>query len=58
VLIAAKDDGQNTLPARVLEPDRTAYGSYYGFGELFRFLGHHLINDHMHMDMKIQAVRI
>ena len=49
VLIAAKDDGQHLTGQGVLELDRTAYGSHYGSGKLFRFLGPHVVNDHQHL---------
>ncbi|MCE9612299.1 MAG: YceI family protein [Chthoniobacter sp.] len=55
VLIAAKDDGQHLTGQGVLELDRTAYGSHYGSGKLFRFLGPHLVNDHIHLHVKIHA---
>ncbi|MGB8169378.1 MAG: YceI family protein [Chthoniobacteraceae bacterium] len=57
VLIAAKDDGQHLIGQGVLELDRTAYGSHYGSGKLFRFLGPHLVNDHIHLHVKIHAER-
>ena len=33
------------------------YGSHYGSGKLFRFLGKHLVNDHIHLHVKIHADR-
>lgn len=57
VLIAAKDDGQHLTGQGVLELDRTAYGSHYGSGKLFRFLGPHLVNDHILLHVKIHAER-
>jgi polyisoprenoid-binding protein YceI len=57
VLIAAKDDGQHLTGQGVLELDRTAYGSHYGSGKLFRFLGQHVVNDHIHLHVKIHAER-
>ena len=57
VLIAAKDDGQHLTGQGVLELDRTAYGSHYGSGKLFRFLGQHVVNDHVHLHVKIHAER-
>ena len=38
------------LPAEIF-----AYGSHYGSGKLFRFLGQHLVNDHIHLHVKIHA---
>jgi polyisoprenoid-binding protein YceI len=57
VLIAAKDDGRHLTGQGVLELDRTAHGSHYGSGKLFRFLGPHLVNDHIHLHVKIHAER-
>ena len=37
--------------------DRTAYGSHYGSGKLFRYLGPHVVNDHIHLHVKIHAER-
>lgn len=56
VLIAAKDDRHLTGQG-VLELDRTDYGSRYGSGKFFRFLGQHLVNDHVQLHVKIQAVQ-
>src|SRR5678815_3552531 len=47
VLIAAKDDGQHLTGQGVLTLDRTAYDSHYGSGKLFRYLGQHVVNDHI-----------
>ena len=58
VLIAAKDNGQHLTGQGVLELDRTAYGSHYGSGKLFRFLGPHLVNGHIHLHVKIHAERV
>ncbi len=35
-----------------------AYGSHYGSGKLFRFLGQHVVNDHIHLHVKIHAERL
>jgi polyisoprenoid-binding protein YceI len=56
-LIAAKDDGQRLTGQGVLSFDRTAYGSHYGSGKLFRYLGQHVVNDHIHLHVKIHAER-
>ena len=42
----------------VLELDRTVYGSYYVSRKLFRFLGPPLVNDHIHLHVKIHVDRI
>ncbi|MCE9609441.1 MAG: YceI family protein [Chthoniobacter sp.] len=55
VLIAARDDGQHLTGQGVLTLDRTAYGSHYGSGKLFRYLGQHVVNDHIHLHVKIYA---
>jgi polyisoprenoid-binding protein YceI len=57
VLIAAKDNGQHLTGQGILELDRTAYGSHYGSGRLFRFLGQHVVNDHVLLHVKIHAER-
>ena len=57
VLLAATDDARRLTGQGVLELDRTAYGSTYGSGKLFRFLGPHLVNDHIHLHVKIHAER-
>jgi hypothetical protein len=41
----------------VLTHDRTEFGSHYGSGKLFRFLGKHIVNDHIHLHVKIHAER-
>lgn len=57
VLIAAKDDARHLTGQGVLTLDRTAYGSQYGSGKLFRFLGPHVVNDDIHLHVKIHADR-
>ncbi|MDR3406166.1 MAG: YceI family protein [Chthoniobacter sp.] len=57
VLIAPSADGQRLTGQGQFELDRTAYGSHYGSGKLFRFLGPHLVNDHIHLHVKIHAER-
>lgn len=44
VLIAIADNDRITTQD-VLELDRTDFGSHYGSGKFFRFLGKHLVND-------------
>ena len=55
VLIAAKDEGRHLTGQGVLEIDRTEYGSQYGSGKLFRFLGQHVVNDLVHLHVKVVA---
>jgi polyisoprenoid-binding protein YceI len=55
VLIAI--DGPRLTGQGVLSLDRTEFGSHYGSGKLFRFLGKHIVNDHIHLHVKIHAER-
>jgi polyisoprenoid-binding protein YceI len=54
-VIAAADDGSLSGQA-VLDLDRTEFGSVYGSGRFFRFLGKHVVNDIIHLHLKIRAV--
>jgi polyisoprenoid-binding protein YceI len=56
VLIAM--DGPRIIGQGVLTLDRTEFGSHYGSGKLFRFLGKHIVNDHIHLHVKIHADRL
>ena len=56
-VIAAKDDAHHLTGQGMLTLDRTAYGSHYGSGKLFRYLGPHVVNDHIHLHVKIHAER-
>jgi len=58
VLIAPSDDGRQLTGQGQFEFDRTAHGSHYGSGKLFRFLGKHIVNDHVHLHVKIHADRV
>lgn len=55
MLIATTEDGQRLTGQGQFELDRTDYGSHYGSGKLFRFLGKHLVNDLIHLHVKIHA---
>ena len=55
VLVAANEDGSRLTGQGQFELDRTEFGSHYGSGKLFRFLGQHLVNDHIHLHVKIHA---
>jgi polyisoprenoid-binding protein YceI len=57
ILVAVSDDGRRLTAQGVLEFDRTAHGSRYGSGKLFRFLCKHLVNDYVHLHVKIHAER-
>ena len=50
-------DGPRLTGQGVLTFDRTEFGSHYGSSKLFRFLGKHIVNDHIHLHVKIHAER-
>ncbi len=51
----ASADGKRLTGQGVLEVNRTEFGSIYGSGRFFRFLGKHLVNDLIHLDVMIHA---
>lgn len=55
-VIAAADSDHLTGQAQ-FEIDRTQFGSHYGSGRLFAFLGKHVVNDHVHLHIKLHAKR-
>lgn len=55
-VVAAADADHLTGQAQ-FELDRTQFGSHYGSGKLFAFLGKHVVNDHVHLHLKIHAKR-
>ncbi len=55
-VIAAADADHLTGQAQ-FELDRTQFGSHYGSGKLFAFLGKHVVNDHIHLHIKLHATR-
>jgi polyisoprenoid-binding protein YceI/rhodanese-related sulfurtransferase len=55
-VIAAADADHLTGQAQ-FEIDRTQFGSHYGSGRLFAFLGKHVVNDHIHLHVKLHARR-
>jgi polyisoprenoid-binding protein YceI len=57
VLLAAASADRLTAQAQ-LDLDRTAFGSIYGSGRFFRFLGQHVVNDHVHLHVKLHANRL
>ena len=57
MLIATTEDGQRLTGQGQFKFDRTDYGSHYGSGKLFRFRGKHLVNDLIHLHVKIHAKR-
>lgn len=55
-VIAAADANHLTGQAQ-FEIDRTQFGSQYDSGRLFAFLGKHVVNDHIHLHVKLNAKR-
>lgn len=56
-LIASADGSRLTGQAQ-FELDRTRFGSVYGSGKFFRFLGQHVVNDLIHLHVKLHADRV
>jgi N-ethylmaleimide reductase len=54
-ILAAMADSRRFTAQGTLDLDRTRFGSHYGSGKLFRFLGKHLVNDHIHLHVKLHA---
>lgn len=54
-ILVATADGRRLTAQGVLDLDRTQFGSSYGSGRLFRFLGKHIVNDHIHLHLKVHA---
>lgn len=52
---AATTDGSRLTAQATLDLDRTRFGSIYGSGRFFRFLGKHLVNDIIHLHLKVHA---
>lgn len=56
--IVAADAGDGQLAGQALiDLDRTEFGSIYGSGRFFRFLGQHVVNDIVHLHVKIHATK-
>jgi polyisoprenoid-binding protein YceI len=55
-VIAASDADHVTAQAQI-EIDRTLWGSRYGSGKFFAFLGRHVVNDLVALHLKIVAAR-
>ena len=55
-VIAAAEADRLTGQAQ-FEIDRTQFGSHYGSGRLYAFLGRHVVNDHVHLHVKLHARR-
>lgn len=56
-VVALRPDGQSLTAQAVIEVDRTEFGSRYGSGRFFRFLGQHVVNDRFHIHLKIHAAK-
>lgn len=56
-VIAIADANHVTAQAQV-EFDRTKFGSHYGSGRFFAYLGQHVVNDLIQLHLKIHAVRV
>ncbi|MBX3742890.1 MAG: YceI family protein [Akkermansiaceae bacterium] len=54
-LVARKDDGSYVAQAMV-DFDRTQWGSIYGSGRFFSRLGQHVVNDVIHLHLKVATV--
>lgn len=57
-IVAAAADADHLTGQAQFEIDRTEFGSLYGSGRFFRFLGKHLVNDHIALHVKIHATRV
>ncbi|HYF36591.1 MAG TPA: YceI family protein [Prosthecobacter sp.] len=55
-VIAAADPDHLTGQA-LIQLDRTDFGSLYGSGRFFAFLGKHVVNDHIDLHLKVHAAR-
>ncbi|MFZ2278949.1 MAG: YceI family protein [Prosthecobacter sp.] len=55
--VIAAADADNLTGQAQFELDRTQFGSHYGSGRLFAFLGKHVVNDHVHLHIKLHATR-
>lgn len=55
--VIALQDEDHLAGQAELDLDRTQYGSIYGSGKFFAFLGKHVVNDDIHLHLKIAATR-
>lgn len=55
--VIAVADADHLAGQAQFEIDRTQFGSHYGSGRLFAFLGRHVVNDHVHLHVKLHARR-
>lgn len=56
--VIATADGSRLTGQAQIEIDRTEFGSIYGSGKFFGFLGKHVVNDHVQLHLKIHADRV
>lgn len=56
--VIASADGKRVTGQAQVTIDRTDFGSIYGSGRFFRFLGKHVVNDHLNLDLMIHADRV
>lgn len=54
-VVVATADGKRITGQGQFELDRTEFGSIYGSGRFFKFLGKHVVNDFIHLHVKIHA---
>lgn len=57
VFVAGSSSPDEVTGQAQITIDRTEFGSLYGSGRFFRFLGQHLVNDEIHLHVKIHARR-
>lgn len=55
-VVIATDDKEHITAQAHMAFDRTQFGSYYGSGRFFAFLGKHIVNDHIQLHLKIHAL--
>lgn len=55
--VIATANGSRVTGQAQIEIDRTDFGSIYGSSRFFRFLGKHVVNDHIQLHLKIHADR-
>lgn len=55
--VIALADADNLTGQAQIEFDRTRFGSQYGSGRFFAFLGRHVVNDYVHLHVKLNARR-
>jgi polyisoprenoid-binding protein YceI len=55
--VVAAADAQHVTAQAQMEFDRTQFGSHYGSGRFFAYLGQHVVNDHIQLHLKIHAAR-